>query len=111
MKQIADIRIDERTTPQDHERIRRDIVEAVREQQKQPVVQVIKEGLELADGIATPVPHSLGRRVLVWTSAVRGAVSTGRIEEVRDGSYDYRQFIVLKASDWGASITIDVFGV
>lgn len=63
----------------------------------------------LADGVATPIPHRLGRRVSATNTPPRGALSTGRIEEVRDGSHDPKQYVVLKATGWGASITIDVW--
>ena len=66
-------------------------------------------GVELADGVETPVAHGLGRRATyVRESCPQGAAATGRIEEVRTASYDADKFVVLKASGWGATITIDV---
>lgn len=106
---LLGITIDERTRPQELERIRRNLVDAVRELQRQSFPRVIKADLTLADGIPTAIPHGLGRRASVWTSPPRGAVSTGRIEEVRDGSHDAAKYVVLKATGWGASITVDVW--
>lgn len=66
-------------------------------------------GVELADGVETPVAHGLGRRATyVRESCPQGAAATGRIEEVRTASYDADKFVVLKANGWGATITIDV---
>ena len=65
--------------------------------------------VELADGVERPIAHKLGRKpVFVTTSPPRGASTSGRIEEVRSGSYDRAQVVVLKATGWGATITVDV---
>lgn len=67
--------------------------------------------VELADGIETPVAHKLGRvPTFVRESAPRGAIAAGRIDEVRDPAVtvDRSKYVVLKASGWGATITIDV---
>jgi hypothetical protein len=70
---------------------------------------VVVADVELADGKETPVPHGLGRPAR-WAreSCVRGASSTGRVEEVRSDAYDRAQFVVLKATGWGATITCDL---
>jgi hypothetical protein len=62
----------------------------------------------LADGVATPVAHNAGRPVFVLVSPPRGASATGRTEEVRDGSQDRNKYVVLKATGWGATITVDL---
>lgn len=105
------ITIDDRTTPSVLERIRRNIVEVLAEVRKLPFVtaKVAKADVTLPDGIPVAIAHGLGRKAYVWTSPPRNAVSSGRIEEVRDGSHDPAKFVVLKATGWGASITVDVF--
>ena len=109
MIQLLDIPINEDTEPEDLERFRRNLVDVIRELQRLPLAgaKVIKD-VTLYDGVAVPVAHRCGRPVVVLTSPPRGAVTTGRIEEVRSGSHDRAQYAVLKASDWGASITVDV---
>ncbi|MBP9863657.1 MAG: hypothetical protein KBD62_37265 [Kofleriaceae bacterium] len=70
--------------------------------------KVIRDVL-LADGVATPIAHALGRAV-TWMcpSAPRGPASAGMIEEVRPATLDRAQYVTLKASGWGADITVDV---
>lgn len=100
--------IDDRTKPADLERIRRNLVDVARELQGMRVLRTIREGVQLADGVATPIAHNLGRRAFVLPSPVRGAVTSGRIEEVRDGTHDPDQFVVLMATGYGATVTVDV---
>lgn len=71
-------------------------------------LKVIKD-VSLADGVETPIPHGC-RSAPTWVreSCVRGASSTGRIEEIRSDAYDRKKSIVLKATGWGATITVDV---
>jgi hypothetical protein len=93
MIQLQSITIDERTSTQDLERIRRNIVDVVRELQQQPVVPFARpiKGIRLEDGKATPIPHGLGRKPLVFLTAPRGATTTGRILELdrrRRGSFE-----------------------
>jgi hypothetical protein len=101
-----DIRLDDHKS----EQVRRSHHDAIVEQQGLPFssARVISD-VSLADGVVTPVSHGLGRLPLwVRESCVRGAASTGRIEEVRDGSVDRRKQIALKATGWGATVTVDV---
>lgn len=107
MIQLLDIAIDERTSPKDLERIRRNVAAAIRELQLQPSATIIRD-VVLADGITTPIAHRRGRPVTVTISPPRGASTTGRVDEVRDTVHDRSQYVVLKASGWGASITVDV---
>lgn len=91
------------------ERVRRNTQDAIAELQRlRAAFTTLAKNVVLADGVATPVPHRLGRPAFAVCSPPRGAVSTGRIEEVRDGNHDRDMYVVLKASDWGASITVDV---
>jgi hypothetical protein len=66
--------------------------------------------VQLADGVDTPIPHGLGRAATwVKTSCPRGApAASGRVEDVRTTSHDRARFVVLKATGWGATITVDV---
>lgn len=69
----------------------------------------ILRGIVLQDSVLTLVPHKLGRRPsFVRESMPRGASSTGRIDDIDDGSYDRTKFLGLKASGFGATITVDV---
>jgi hypothetical protein len=90
------------------EQVRRNFAEAIAELQQRPDPRVLAN-ITLQDGIATPVPHKLGRAAAwVAPSAVRGASTSGRVEEVRDGTYDRTKFVTLKATGYGATITVDV---
>ncbi len=82
----------------------------IREIQDLPASSLrIIAGVELVDGVATPIAHKLGRApVWVQASVVRGATATGRIVETRSGSYDRTQVVVLTATDHGATVTIDL---
>ena len=76
------------------------------------VGMVVLGAVELADGVETPVPHKLGKAPgAVWHSAVRGSVTAGCIEDVRTGGYDRAKFVTLKASGYGATVTVDVIVV
>jgi hypothetical protein len=106
---LLDIVIDAASKPFDLERIRRNIVEALHELQALPLAGArVLTDKTLTDGVATPIAHGQGRPVHVIVSSPRGAVSTGRIEEVRDGSHDRKRYVVLKATGWGAPVTVDV---
>ena len=69
----------------------------------------VLRSIVLEDGIETAVAHKLGRAPLwVGVSCVRGAVASGRVEEVRTGSYQFAQVIVLRATGYGGPVTIDL---
>lgn len=110
MTQLLTATIDERTSAKDLERIRRNLVDVIREEQARRPKFIYD--VELADGVNTPIAHKLGRPAFVTPAPVRGASSSGRIEEVRDTDvtriYPRSQFVVLKATGWGATITVDV---
>lgn len=95
----------------DAERVRRAHEERIIELQGVPAMDLrVMSDIELADGVVTAIPHSLGR-VPTWVSAScpRGAPTTnGRIEEVRSSTHKRNQFVVLKATGWGVTITVDV---
>ena len=94
---------------QDAERVRRSHEAAILELQKASASSVIIPDVQLEDGIERPIPHRLGRvPKFVRESCPRNASSTGRVEEVRSGSYDRAQVVVLMATGWGATITVDV---
>ncbi len=82
----------------------------IREIQDLPAsgMRVLKD-VTLADGIATPIAHKLGRApAWVQSSCPRNATSTGRIVEVRNGSHNRAEVVVLTATGHGATITVDV---
>jgi hypothetical protein len=105
VKRIAAIKLEG-----DTERVRREHHDAIVELQSLPAAGMrVIEGVTLADGVTTPVAHGLGRLpVWICPSAPRNATSTGRIIEVRSGSYDRSKVVALQATGWGATITIDV---
>lgn len=90
------------------EQVRLNTDERIRELQRTPAAGlVVISGVELADGVATKIVHRLGRRpLLAFPSFVRGAISTGRIDQ--DDSKDPGTYFVLTASGFGATITIDI---
>lgn len=65
--------------------------------------------VELADGVATPISHRLGRvpRVVLVTPH-RGATAAGAIEEVRSSTYDRARVVVLRATGYSATVKVDV---
>lgn len=91
------------------ETARRAHEECILEIQRQPGVGArVIAGVELADGVERPIAHKLGRApVFVRESCPRGAFSTGRVEEIRSTN-DRAQTIILKATGWGGTITVDV---
>lgn len=92
------------------ERVRRNHAEAIRELQLQPLVgAVVSANVELQDGIETPVAHRLGR-IPQWVreSCPRGAATAGYVEVIANNTYDRTKYVVLKATGWGATITVDV---
>lgn len=92
------------------EQWRRNIVDAITELQKLPAAaERIIPNIKLEDGVPTAVPHGLGRPAL-WAapSCTRGAVSAGRIDEVRDGKNDRAKYVTLCASGYGGTIYIDL---
>jgi hypothetical protein len=92
------------------DRVRQSVDQRIRELQGAPAVwMVVVPGVELEDGVETPIAHGLGRAPRwVRESAPRGAASSGRVEQIRGGSFDPSQYVVLKATGWGATITVDV---
>ncbi len=94
----------------DSERARRRHVECLLELQAATFVRGrIVQGVVLANGVETPISHGLGRApAWVCPGAPRGATSAGRIDEVASASTDRTQTVVLKASGWTTTITVDV---
>ena len=97
----------------DLERIRRELTAKIDELQKLVSARMtVIEDKTLADSVTTLVPHPLGRAPrFVACSPPRGASSTGRIEEIRDGTFDRSKYVALKATGWGATITTSVLVV
>lgn len=106
---LLDTVIDERTTPAGLDRIRRNHADAIREMQQTSGISARKiKDVVLVDGVPTPIPHGLGRPAFVTHTPPRGAAAAGRIDEIRDGSHDRNQYVVLRAIGYGGPITVDV---
>jgi len=92
------------------ERVRLNHDQRIRELQGLPGAQLgVISDVVLANGVETPVAHKLGRPPRwVRESCVRGAATPGSVEEVRNGSHDRSEVVVLKATGWGATIVVDV---
>lgn len=95
--------------PTELERVRRNHHDAIAELQRLPFAgaRVVRD-VTLADGVVTPVSHGLGRSAVVLVSPVRNAAANGRIEEVRDGTHDRTKYAAIKATGYGATVTVDV---
>lgn len=66
-------------------------------------------GIELADATETPIAHKLGRvPKVVIVSPHRGASAGGAVEEIRTSTYDRARVVVLKATGFSATVTVDV---
>lgn len=97
------------------ERVRRNIVDSIRELQRQPFssAKILSgsdgTGVLLLDGVPTPVAHGLGR-IPSWVgvSCIRGAAGIGRVDEIRDGSVDRTRYVLLTAIGYGAPIRADL---
>lgn len=92
------------------EGVRREHADKIVELQKLPAAELkVISDVSLVDATDKPVPHGLGRNPkCVLVSPPRGASSTGRIEEVRSSSYDRTKVVVLKATNWGATVLVDL---
>jgi hypothetical protein len=91
------------------ERVRSNFARAIAEIQKLPIVQTRHlNGITLLNGVPTPIAHGLGRSVRVFVSPVRGATSTGYVEEIRDGSHDSTKYVVLRANGYTTTVTVDI---
>ncbi len=92
------------------EHARRVHEECILELQKQPASSLkVIESVELEDGVDRPIAHKLGRKPQwLQVSCVRGALNAGRVEEIRSGSYNREQVAVLRATGFGATVTVDV---
>lgn len=105
MKQLLSVQLTDQTA----ERVRLSHAEAIREQQQTPFAgaKIIKDRA-LADGVVSSIAHGLGRTPqFVSVSCVRGPVTSGTVEEIRTG-VDRTQYVALKASGYGATVTVDV---
>lgn len=94
----------------DVEQVRRDHHDRLVEIQALPAMAFrVLPGIRLENGVATPIPHGLGRRARwVGPSAPRGGSTVGSVREIRSGSYNPDRYVVLQADGWGATITVDV---
>lgn len=106
MKRLTSIRLPEPAA----EQARQEHAAAIRELQDLPAAAArVIAGVELEDGVVTPVAHGLGRPpAFVQASCPRNPSTSGRIEEVRAGDHDRSRVVALEANGWGATITVDV---
>ena len=73
-----------------------------------PDYERVQVEVALPDGQIVPVAHRLGRApAWVGVSVPRGPVSAGYVEEVRD-SADRARVVALRATGYGATITVDL---
>lgn len=95
------------------ERVRRAQDARVDELQQLPIVGAkVLEGLVMPDSVLVPVAHKLGKAPrFVRESCVRGASTTGRVEQVTSSKHDPRTYIVLRATGFGATVTVDLLVV
>jgi hypothetical protein len=101
-----------RLKDEDAERVRRNHEQRIRELQAVPIVGGrIATDIDLPDGENVPISHGLGRKAAVFISPAQfsGSATTGRIREVRDPSFDPTQYVVLRASGWSETITVDAW--
>lgn len=94
----------------DAEQVRRSHHDAILELQGSPLAGgKVVQGVQLVDGKATTVSHWLGRAPKwVGVSVPRGAVSAGFITETRGTGRDANRVVILTASGFGATVTVDV---
>lgn len=69
---------------------------------------VLLTGIQLKDGVAQLIATGLGRKVQGWLVVdLVDPVTTGRIERIRGGT-DFDR-LNLKATGWGATITVSLW--
>lgn len=93
------------------ERCNRSHRERIDELQSMPLVGArLILGVQLADGVPTPIPHKLGKpATLVLPSPPRGAVTSGRITEIRSTTGAApEKYVTLQADGFGATIRVDL---
>jgi hypothetical protein len=88
------------------ERANRNHRERIDEIQKQPAVAArVVRNVALPNATQVSVPHGLGRvPMFVAPSPARGGSSNGAIAEVLRNA----TVVVLEASGWGATVTVDL---
>lgn len=91
-------------------KLARDHHEKIVALQRMPAAELgVLAGVQLADGVETPVAHGLGRAPkFVRESCVRGAISVGCVNHMPSTSHDPKQYVVLRADGFGATITCDL---
>ena len=99
-----------RLPDEDSERVRRNHDDRIAALEAMPAADLLViANVELADGVATPINHGLGRVPrTVKLSVPRGATAAGYVNEIRDGSVDRRKQVLLQADSYGATITVDI---
>jgi hypothetical protein len=71
--------------------------------------EVVIRGVELEDGVEKVVAHGLGYAYShVSVSPVRGASTSGRVEEVEATAAQRKDRLTLVANGFGATVTVDL---
>ena len=94
----------------DADRVVRNLDRRIRELVDTPIVNGTSIlDIELPDGEEVAIAHGLNRRATALVSQPQDATTTGRIIEVRSSSYDQKRYVVLKATGFGATVTVDIW--
>lgn len=99
----------QRHSDEETEALRRTLLDAIQDLQGAALsIPEIVAGVSLPDGQVITVAHKLGRSPRwVQASIPRGPVAAGYIEEIRDTA-DRTRYVALRATGYGATITVDL---
>lgn len=107
--------VDAKLADDNAERVRKSHADAIREIQDLPAASVrIVRGVVLANGVETEVAHGLGRLpIAVLPGAPMGAATVGFIAQfgsvhTNGAPIKRTEVVVLQATGYGATITVDV---
>jgi hypothetical protein len=106
MKKLTPIKLDDLKA----EQVRQEHHDLLTDVSARAIVGTVHvQNVSLANGVVTPVPHTLGRiPKMVKFSAPRGAAAAGYITEVRNAATDRSKFVNLQANGFGATIVLDI---
>lgn len=92
------------------DRVARNLDQRVRELGAVRIAQgILIEDVDLADATEVTVNHGLGRFAKWIVCRLLNPSTSGRIEEVVSGSIDRKNALALKASGYGATVTVDLW--
>lgn len=93
------------------EEVRRNHEQRLSELLELPCVRLKSLGeFELEDGVPKTIAHGLDRKPeQIIISPPRGSsLTAGLVQEIREAAFNRAKVIVLKASDFGATVRVDV---